>query len=200
MRTLLFATRNRHKVDEMRLALKERFRILSLPEAGIPDEIPEPHPTLEENAREKSTYVHRLTGQDCFSEDTGLEVDALGGQPGARSARFGGAPPDDGRNRRRLLENMQGVKDRRARFKTVVSLILDGREHTFTGVCEGRIATEEKGANGFGYDPIFIPDGADRTFAEMTAEEKNAFSHRRKATDRLADFLSEIGGDRDFSH
>jgi XTP/dITP diphosphohydrolase len=191
MRTLLFATRNPHKVAELRLALEGRFRILSLDEAGLPVDIPEPHPTLEQNAAEKSAYVHRLTGGDCFSEDTGLEVNALGGEPGARSARYAGEPADDEGNRRLLLERMQGMNDRRARFKTVISLVLDGEEHRFTGICEGTISEEPRGTQGFGYDPVFIPEGAERTFAEMPASEKNLYSHRRKATDRLVAFLSD---------
>jgi XTP/dITP diphosphohydrolase len=189
MDTLLFATRNPHKVTELRLALEGRFQILSLDEAGIPADIPEPHPTLEENAREKSTFIHRLTGGDCFSEDTGLEVHALGGEPGARSARYAGEPADDARNRMLLLERMRGAEDRRARFRTVISLIRDGREHLFTGTCEGRISTEPRGKHGFGYDPVFIPEGFDRTFAEMSAEEKNRLSHRRKATEALVEYL-----------
>lgn len=191
MRTLLFATRNAHKVAELRLALQGRFHIVSLDEAGLPVDIPEPHPTLEENAAEKSAYIHRLTGGDCFSEDTGLEVGALGGEPGARSARYAGEPADDGRNRERLLERMQGVTDRRARFKTVISLMLDGEEHRFTGICEGTVTEEARGGLGFGYDPVFIPEGAERTFAEMPASEKNLYSHRRKATDRLVAFLTD---------
>jgi XTP/dITP diphosphohydrolase len=190
MKTLLFATRNAHKVAELRLALQGRFHILSLDEAGLPVDIPEPHPTLEENAAEKSVFIHRLTGGDCFSEDTGLEVHALAGEPGARSARYAGEPSDDAGNRRLLLEKMHGVADRRARFKTVISLMLDGEEHRFTGICEGTITEEARGTLGFGYDPVFIPQGADRTFAEMHASEKNLYSHRRKATDRLVEFLS----------
>jgi XTP/dITP diphosphohydrolase len=191
METLLFATRNPHKVSELRLALEGRFRILSLDEAGIPVDIPEPHPSLEANATEKSTYVHRLTGGDCFSEDSGLEVHALGGEPGARSARYSGEPANDDRNRRLLLERLKGASDRRARFKTVISLIIGGKEHLFTGVCEGSISTEPRGDLGFGYDPVFIPEGFDKTFAEMTASEKNRLSHRRKATEALVAFLSD---------
>ena len=195
MDTLLFATRNPHKVSELRLALGGRFLILSLDEAGIHADIPEPHPTLEENAREKSTFIHRLRGGDCFSEDTGLEVYALGGEPGARSARYAGEPADDARNRSHLLERMRGVEDRRARFRTVISLIMNGKESVFTGTCEGRICEEPRGVHGFGYDPVFIPEGFDRTFAEMSAEEKNRLSHRRKATEALVEYLSRLGSD-----
>ena len=195
MDTLLFATRNPHKAVELRLALEGRFRIVTLDEAGIPVDIPEPYDTLEQNATEKSGFIHRLKGIDCFSEDTGLEVDALGGEPGVRSARYAGEPADEGRNRALLLDRLQGIENRRARFKTVISLMLSGREHLFTGVCEGRISREARGDGGFGYDPVFIPDGFDRTFAEMTATEKNGMSHRRKATDALVGFLSALQAD-----
>lgn len=195
MATLLFASRNRHKASELRIALGGRFDIVTLDEAGITEDIPEPHPTLEENATEKSIFIHRLTGRDCFSEDSGLEVTALEGEPGARSARYAGEPSDDRRNLLLLLERMKGVEDRRARFRTVISLILDGREHLFSGVCEGRISTEPRGTGGFGYDPVFIPEGFDRTFAEMTAVEKSGLSHRRKATEEMASFLSRHTGD-----
>lgn len=187
--TLVFATRNRHKAEEVRALLDGRFRILTLPEAGIVEEIPEPHATLEENAAAKTEFVHRNLGLDCFSEDSGLEVPALGGQPGVRSARFAGEAANDAANIRLLLERMQGRTDRRARFRTVFSLRLDGRERQFQGVCDGRIAESPAGTAGFGYDPVFIPDGADRTFAEMGMEAKNRFSHRRKALEGMLGFL-----------
>lgn len=189
MTPLIFATNNQHKVGEIRSALGGRFRIITLSEAGIDRDIPEPHDTLEENASEKSSVIHALTGADCFSEDSGLEVMALGGAPGVRSARYAGEPSDAGANIRKLLQEMQGVEDRRARFRTVISLILEGREHRFEGECPGRITIDIDGDGGFGYDPVFIPDGADRTFARMTIEQKNVFSHRRKALDGMIAFL-----------
>lgn len=189
MTPLIFATNNQHKVGEIRSALGGRFRIITLSEAGIDRDIPEPHNTLEENASEKSSVIHALTGADCFSEDSGLEVMALGGAPGVRSARYAGEPWDSGANIRKLLQEMQGVEDRRARFRTVISLILEGREYRFEGECTGRITIDIDGDGGFGYDPVFMPDGADRTFARMTIEQKNVFSHRRKALDGMIHFL-----------
>jgi XTP/dITP diphosphohydrolase len=191
MHTLIFATNNPHKTEEIRSALGDRFRLITLNEAGISCEIPEPHDTLEKNAGEKSWTIRRLSGQDCFSEDTGLEVDALDGRPGVRSARYAGDDGDAARNIARLLDEMSGIHDRRARFRTVISLILHGSEYLFTGICEGRISLSPKGENGFGYDPVFIPQGADVTFAEMDREEKNRYSHRRKALEQLIGFLND---------
>jgi XTP/dITP diphosphohydrolase len=195
--TLVFATRNRHKAEEVRALLDGRFRILTLPEAGLTEEIPEPHPTLEENAAAKTAYVHDMLGLDSFAEDSGLEVEALGGLPGVRSARYAGEPADDAANLRLLLERMQGRTDRRARFRTVFSLRLDGREHQFQGICEGRIAESPAGTAGFGYDPVFIPDGSAHTFAEMGMDAKNRFSHRRKALEGMLGFLTRAGWDGD---
>lgn len=191
MHTLIFATNNRHKVDEVRSSLAGMFRIVSLQEAGIDQEIPEPHDTLEENAFEKSSFIHRLTGSDCFSEDSGLEVHSLQGAPGVRSARYAGDQADSNANIARLLKDLQGSEDRRARFRTVISLILNGQEFRFEGVCDGRIPQRPEGSSGFGYDPVFIPDGDSRTFGCMTMEEKNFFSHRRKAVDKMIEFLLE---------
>jgi XTP/dITP diphosphohydrolase len=195
--TLVFATRNRHKAEEVRALLDGRFHILTLPEAGVDGDIPEPHPTLEENASAKTAYVHGKLGLDCFAEDSGLEVEALGGQPGVRSARYAGEPADDAANIRLLLDRMQGRADRRARFRTVFSLRLDGREHQFQGICEGHIAECPAGTAGFGYDPVFIPDGSAHTFAEMGMFAKNRFSHRRKALEGMLDFLSRVVRHRD---
>ncbi|MBM3441515.1 MAG: RdgB/HAM1 family non-canonical purine NTP pyrophosphatase [Bacteroidetes bacterium] len=189
--TLVFATRNPHKAAEVRALLKGRFHILTLPEAGINEEIPEPFPTLEENALAKTDFLFQRLGCDCFSEDTGLEVNALGGEPGVRSARYAGEPPQDAANQQRLLERMQGVTTREARFRTVFSLCLQGKSHCFEGICEGRIAEYPAGKQGFGYDPVFIPTGAGQTFAEMGMEAKNHFSHRRKALDAMLHFLGE---------
>lgn len=189
MRSLIFATNNEHKVQEIRSALSDRFHITPLSEAGIDQEIPEPHDTLEENALEKSAFIHRLTGADCFSEDSGLEVNALSGAPGARSARYAGAQANAGDNIRKLLREMEGMDDRSARFRTVISLILNGKEYQFEGICPGTIIREADGEGGFGYDPVFIPDGANQTFARMTTEQKNLYSHRRKAVDLMIAFL-----------
>ena len=193
MHTLLFATNNSHKADEIRQVLGNRFRILTLREAGIDMNIPEPYDTLEENAREKSMTIFRMTGQDCFSEDSGLEVDALGGAPGVRSARYAGEGASAQAHIEKLLGAMAGNANRSARFRTVISLVLEGREYQFSGTCEGRVLEKATGSGGFGYDPVFIPEGDDRSFANMPAEEKNRYSHRAKAVAKLIDFLQKAG-------
>ena len=189
---LIFATNNKHKVAEMQLAIGDHFQLITLEEAGIQREIPEPHDTLEANAREKSFTIHRLTGKNCFSEDTGLEVTALNGAPGVHSARYAGPGADPVLNIEKLLASLHGQTDRHARFRTVISLIWNGKEHLFTGICPGRIASQPAGRNGFGYDPVFIPEGSQRTFAEMDATEKNVLSHRRKAAEALIGFLKKV--------
>lgn len=191
MITLIFATNNRHKVDEVRSILGERFQLITLKEAGIEIEIPEPHQTLEENAREKSSTIYQLKGMDCFSEDTGLEVEALGGEPGVRSARYAGENCSFNDNIDKLLKELKGQENRRAQFRTVFSLIEQGKEIQFQGICEGTIALHRSGINGFGYDPVFIPHGSSKSFGEMSSEEKNIFSHRRKAMDKLLDYLQK---------
>lgn len=189
--TLVFATNNQHKVEEIRKVTGDRFHIITLKEAGIDIDIPEPHDTIAANATEKSTVIHRLTQQNCFSEDTGLEVDALNGEPGVKSARYAGDGRSSQDNIDKLIANLGSNPTRTARFITVISLIWNNTEHLFEGVCEGRIIEEQKGLSGFGYDPVFVPEGGDKTFAEMTMEEKNTFSHRRKATDLLIAFLQQ---------
>jgi len=191
--TLIFATNNQHKVDEIRVVIGSEFNIITLREAGIDIEIPEPHDSLEKNASEKSSVIHQLTKQNCFSEDTGLEVIALNGEPGVMSARYAGETKDFQKNIDKLLANLLGKNDRDAQFRTVISLILDNKEYLFEGICKGKIIRDQKGQKGFGYDPVFIPGGSNKTFAEMTMEEKNVFSHRRKATDQLIQFLKENG-------
>ncbi|HVB04397.1 MAG TPA: RdgB/HAM1 family non-canonical purine NTP pyrophosphatase [Chitinophagaceae bacterium] len=186
---LIFATRNSNKVMEARTLLGNPFRIMSLQELAIPVEIPEPYSTLEENAREKSMTIHRLTGKNCFGEDTGLETEALNGEPGVLSARYSGVSGSAVENIRLLLSRLEGKTNRRARFRTVISLIWQDREYSFTGICNGTIRTEEKGQSGFGYDPIFQPDLFSRTFAEMTLQEKNRCSHRAQAFNQLKTFL-----------
>lgn len=192
--TIIFATNNLHKIEEIKKIVPPDFNIITLQEAGINQDIPEPYDTLEENAREKSSVIHRLTRQNCFSEDTGLEVAALNGAPGVKSARYAGESKNFGDNIKKLLQNMRGKEDRSARFRTVVSLIWENKEYYFEGVSEGKIIDTPKGDRGFGYDPVFVPEGSNKTFAEMSLEEKNMFSHRRKATDQLVQFLNEKAG------
>lgn len=194
MPALIFATNNKNKVDEIRSVLDNRYEIISLKEAGILIEIPEPHQTLEENASEKSKTIFTLTGKDCFSEDTGLEVEALNGEPGVRSARYAGDESDFKKNIQKLLSNLGENSNRKACFKTIISLILDSKEYMFEGICDGTIINEERGTGGFGYDPVFIPNGDTRTFAEMSMDEKNKFSHRKKATAKLIEFLNNRYG------
>lgn len=189
MQTLIFATNNQNKVDEVRQVLDGSFILVTLSEAGINTEIPEPHPTLEENATEKSRTIHRMTGKNCFSEDTGLEVAALNGRPGVKSARYAGERYQPDENTKKLLKELSGNFDRSARFRTIISLIFHDKEYLFEGICEGHIALEPRGEMGFGYDPIFIPKGSNRSFAEMTMAEKNRYSHRKKATTALIEFL-----------
>jgi len=196
MDKLIFATNNQHKVDEIRLVLGNIFDIITLREAGIDIDIPEPHDTLEANATEKSTTIHRLTGANCFSEDTGLEVMALNGEPGVKSARYAGDDRSFEANIDKLLQKLQGQENRQARFRTVVSLILNGQEYLFEGICEGHIALERSGSAGFGYDPVFIPTGSNQSFATMDMQEKNTYSHRRKAVDKLVFFLTQGTGNQ----
>lgn len=189
---LIFATNNEHKAEEIRAVLGDSYEILTLREAGIDIDIPEPHDTLEENASEKSRTITRMTGLDCFSEDTGLEVEALGGEPGVKSARYAGPSRSFDANIEKLLEKLKGRPDRRARFRTVISLITDGHERQFEGICEGTITAERRGAKGFGYDPVFLPNGAHTTFGEMDMEEKVRYSHRSKAVEKLVTFLNNL--------
>lgn len=186
---LIFATNNQHKVEEIRAVLPPDFTIKTLKEAGIDIDIPEPYDTLQENAREKAATIYKLTDTDCFSEDTGLEVPALNGEPGVKSARYAGEDKSFQKNIEKLLQKLEGKEDRRAQFRTVICLILRSEAHFFEGRCEGRILNAQKGEQGFGYDPVFVPDGADKTFAEMNTAEKNRYSHRRKAVDNLVEFL-----------
>ncbi len=190
MDTLIFATNNQHKVDEIRLALGSRFNIITLKEAGIDIDIAEPHNTLEENASEKSKVIYDLTKKNCFSEDTGLEVEALNGEPGVKSARYAGEGRSFENNIEKLLVNLKPHQNKNARFRTVISLILDDKEYFFEGICKGTITAEKKGSNGFGYDAVFVPDESEKTFAEMSMEEKSRYSHRKKALEKLIVFIS----------
>jgi XTP/dITP diphosphohydrolase len=193
MSTLIFATNNQHKVEEIRSVIGSTFNIITLTEAGIDMDIPEPHDTIKENAIEKAVVINRLTNKNVFSEDTGLEVDALNGEPGVKSARYAGNNKNFQANIDKLLMMLRPHKNRLARFRTVICLMLNGQQHLFESICEGKIITEQKGNKGFGYDPVFIPKGSDKTFAEMDMEEKNMYSHRRKATGQLISFLQSAG-------
>ena len=189
MRKIIFATNNAHKLSEVQAVLGDAFELVTLRECGITEDIPETAPTLEGNALQKARYVYEKTGADCFADDTGLEVDALGGAPGVHSARYATDGHDFAANNRLLLKNLEGVENRSAHFRTVIALILDGEEYLFEGRVEGVIATEESGCGGFGYDPLFVPSGEIITFAEMSAEAKNAISHRGRAVAELVKFL-----------
>ena len=189
MNTLIFATNNAHKLGEVQALLGGAFALKTLRECGITEDIPETAATLEGNALQKARYVYERTGADCFADDTGLEVDALGGEPGVRSARYATDGHDFAANNRLLLKNLEGESNRKARFRTVIALILGGKEYLFEGIVEGTIIDHEAGAEGFGYDPLFVPAGEERTFAEMSAEEKNAISHRGRAVAKLVEFL-----------
>ena len=190
---ILFATNNAHKLMEVQAVLGPGFRLVTPRECGVTEEIPEEQQTLEGNASQKAHYLNDRTGLDCFADDTGLEVKALGGAPGVHSARYATDGHDFAANNRLLLKNLEGATDRRAQFRTVISLILNGEEHLFEGVVEGRIIDREKGHEGFGYDPLFIPDGYDKTFAQMSTEEKNEVSHRARAVRKLAAYLHSAG-------
>jgi XTP/dITP diphosphohydrolase len=189
---LIFATHNIHKAEEIRHMLDDRFRIITLDEAGLMEEIPEPFDTLQENATAKSRYIFERTGMNCFSEDTGLEVDALNGAPGVRSARYAGEGRSFEENMDKLLRELHGISHRNARFRTVISLIIGGKEYFFEGICEGRIGEEKKGSKGFGYDPLFYPGNSSRSFAEMELKEKSAISHRGRAVEKLVTFLNNL--------
>ena len=191
MRKLIFATNNAHKLGEVQALLGDAFTLVTLRECGITEDIPETADTLEGNALQKARYVYEKTGLDCFADDTGLEVDALGGAPGVHSARYATDGHDFAANNRLLLKNLEGITGRTARFRTVIALILDGVEYTFEGRVEGTIATAESGSEGFGYDPLFVPSGEIITFAQMSAEAKNAISHRGRAVAKLVNFLKD---------
>lgn len=191
MLTLIFATNNANKALEINAVLGKDFKIITLKEAGINIDIPEPYDTLEENASEKSGVIYQLTGKDCFSEDTGLEVEALNGEPGVKSARYAGENKSSEDNINLLLQNMEGKQNRLAQFRTIISLRLDNQEYKFEGICKGSIIAERRGVNGFGYDPIFVPEGSKLTFAEMDMKEKNLYSHRKKAVEKLVAFIGK---------
>lgn len=186
---IIFATNNAHKLSEVQAVLGDGFKLVTPRMCGVEEDIPETAATLEGNASQKSHYLYEKTGLDCFADDTGLEVEALGGEPGVHSARYATDGHDFAANNRLLLKNLEGKENRRARFRTVISLIEQGEEHLFEGIVEGHIIDHESGEEGFGYDPLFVPEGFDRTFAEMSAEEKNAVSHRGRAVRKLVAYL-----------
>lgn len=191
-RTIVFATNNAHKLDELRQIAGEGWDVKSLADIGCHDDIPETADTLEGNALIKARWVKERYGYDCFADDTGLMVDALDGAPGVYSARFAGPGHDSAANMRLLLERMEGVTDRRAHFSTVIALVMGDEEKIFEGRVDGEIALVAAGVGGFGYDPVFVPEGSQLTFSEMSAEDKNAISHRGRASRKLIDFLSTL--------
>jgi len=188
---LVFASNNEHKLREISEILGSGFKLLSLKDIGCHDDIPEPWPTLEENALAKARYVYERFGPDCFADDTGLEVLALGGKPGVQSARYAGPGKNSHDNMQKLLREMEGLTNRQARFRAVIALIKDGREFLFEGIVNGTIAHAPKGEGGFGYDPVFVPEGYHQTFGELPSELKNTMSHRFRAIEKLVGFLKK---------
>jgi XTP/dITP diphosphohydrolase len=186
---LIFATHNANKVKEIIQVLPNNLSIISLQDAKILEEIPEPFDTIEQNSQTKAEYIFNTYHKNCFSEDTGLIVPSLNGEPGVKSARYAGESANANNNIDLLLLNLKNTNERNAYFKTVITLIIEGAINQFTGICNGKIIFERIGNDGFGYDPIFIPDGSELTFAQMTMESKNRFSHRKKAMVQLITFL-----------
>ena len=186
---LVFATNNKHKLEELQAIIGDKIKLLSLKDIGCSEDIPEEQPTLEGNANQKSTYVFEKYGYPCFADDTGLEIEVLNGEPGVYSARYAGEEKSAEANMNKVLQKLAKIKNRKARFRTVISLIINGTENQFEGIVEGKIISEKKGVSGFGYDPIFQPDGFETTFAEMNIADKNKISHRARAVQKLIDFL-----------
>lgn len=189
---LVFATNNQHKLEELQALLGSKIRLLSLNDIGCSDEIPEEQPTLEGNASQKAFYVFNKFGFNCFADDTGLEIEALNGEPGVYSARYAGEEKNPQANMNKVLRLMEKINNRKARFRTVISLVVDGKEVQFEGVVDGEILTEKQGDKGFGYDPLFKPAGFQKTFAEMNMTEKNSISHRGRAVEKLVNYLNSI--------
>lgn len=189
---LVFATNNQHKLEELQALLGSKIRLLSLNDIGCSDEIPEEQPTLEGNASQKAFYVFNKFGFNCFADDTGLEIEALNGEPGVYSARYAGEEKNPQANMNKVLRLMEKINNRKARFRTVISLVVDGTEVQFEGVADGEILTEKQGDKGFGYDPLFKPAGFQKTFAEMNMTEKNSISHRGRAVEKLVNYLNSI--------
>ncbi len=190
---LVFATNNQHKLDEVRkISAQHNIEIVSLAEINCHDDIPETADTLDGNALQKAQYIREKFGLDCFADDTGLEVEVLNNAPGVYSARYAGPGHDSEANMKKLLKEMEGKENRKARFRTVIALLLDGETHLFEGIVEGSITTEKKGEKGFGYDPVFVPQGYDKTFAELGNDVKNKISHRARAVEQLEAFLAQL--------
>ncbi|MEY4332475.1 MAG: hypothetical protein RLZZ196_1213 [Bacteroidota bacterium] len=189
MYTLIFATNNAHKIAEIQSLVGSDFSIIDMKSAGIDIDIPEPHHTLNENALEKAQTIFNITKTNCFSEDTGLEIEALNGAPGVKSARYAGEDRNFQANIDKVLDQLKNVENRKAQFRTVICLIWEGQTYYFEGICKGHISISMQGEKGFGYDPIFVPEGSNKSFAEMNMEEKNRFSHRQKAVTQLFEFL-----------
>ena len=187
---LVFASNNKNKIQEIQLLVPNSIQIMSLEDIGCFDDIPETANTIEENAILKANYVTEKYGYNCFADDSGLEIDALNGEPGVYSARYAGEPKDDNENIEKVLVNLKDKTNRKANFKTVICLNIDGQQHLFTGIIDGKIIDEKIGNNGFGYDPIFVADGYQKTFAELSMEEKSTISHRGKAVRLLIGYLS----------
>ncbi len=190
-KTLIFATSNYNKIIEANKLLNSQtsYNIISKKDAGIMDEIPETGKTIEENAIQKANYIYENYKLDCFAEDTGLIIDALNGEPGIYSGRYAGEEKNDKKNIKKVLTNLKNKSNRKAGFKTVIALIMNGELHIFEGIVEGKIINTPRGETGFGYDPIFVPEGFDKTFAELGTDIKNQISHRAKAMKKLVDFL-----------
>ncbi|GAA4458268.1 non-canonical purine NTP diphosphatase [Nibrella saemangeumensis] len=189
---LCFATNNPHKLEEVTARLGHAFTLKTLQDIGCTESLPETQTTIAGNSRQKAEFVWTHYAVSCFADDTGLEVDALNGEPGVNSAFYAGLPRDNSRNVQKLLSELNGVADRRAHFRTVFTLILHGVEYQFEGIIGGHIITEPRGTGGFGYDPVFVPDGFDQTLGEMTMEQKNQISHRARALDKMVEFLQTI--------
>lgn len=191
IKKLVFATNNVHKLDEIRAILGDKIEVLSLKDINCDADIPETADTLEGNAALKAEYIYKNYGLDCFADDTGLEVEALGGAPGVYSARYaGGDGHDSEANMRKLLKELDGEQNRKAQFRTAICLIEQGEEHLFEGIVKGSIIEQKRGASGFGYDPVFMPKGYEETFAEMGNAEKNKISHRARAVEKLCEYLN----------
>lgn len=191
IKKLVFATNNAHKLDEIRAILGDKIEVLSLKDINCDADIPETADTLEGNAALKAEYIYKNYGLDCFADDTGLEVEALGGAPGVYSARYaGGDGHDSEANMRKLLKELDGEQNRKAQFRTAICLIEQGEEHLFEGIVKGSIIEQKRGASGFGYDPVFMPEGYEETFAEMGNAEKNKISHRARAVEKLCEYLN----------
>ncbi|WP_347839204.1 non-canonical purine NTP diphosphatase [uncultured Draconibacterium sp.] len=189
---LVFATNNRHKLEELQAILGNHFTLLSLKDIECFEDIPEEQPTLDGNASQKAFFVYDKFGINCFADDTGLEIEALNGEPGVYSARYAGEEKSAEANMKKVLDKLAKINDRKARFRTVISLVINGEEKQFEGIVDGEILREKQGGAGFGYDPIFKPEGENRSFAEMELSEKNKISHRGRAVQKLVDYLKKL--------